>query len=151
MTSFKHILDPVCAAVGVAADTKEAALAQAVEILAKNGKVPDSAGLLREVLSRESLAPTAIGEGVALPHALSASVPETMFAVLRLARAVDFGADDGGPVDIIFLIAGPRNETSAHLKLLSKLARLLHDEKFRAALRSAADGRSLAELLYEKD
>ncbi|MBU1080693.1 MAG: PTS sugar transporter subunit IIA, partial [Spirochaetes bacterium] len=100
---------------------------------------------------REKLSSTGIGEGVAIPHALMEGVAATTMAVARLAEPVDFDAEDGGPVDLVFMIAGPRSDTGGHLKLLSKLARTLHDPEFRKAAREAPDGPALARLIYDRD
>lgn len=151
MVLFSEILDPACAATGVSVADKDAALIAAVDILANGGKVHDRTRLLAEVRARERLSSTGIGEGVAVPHALCDEIPETVMAVLHLNRPVDFESLDGKPVDLIFLMAGPRGATANHLKILSKLARLLHDEQFRAAARDARDGAELARLLFEKD
>lgn len=151
MVSFRDILPISCAAVGVTASDKDAALAAAVELLASSGKVPDTARLLAEVTERENLSSTGIGEGVAVPHALCESIHETVMCVLRLSSPIPFQSIDEQPVDLIFLMAGPRGETANHLKILSKLARLLHDPEFRKAAREAADGPALAALLHHKD
>jgi fructose-specific phosphotransferase system IIA component len=151
MISFSTILRSDCVGVGVAAGTKDEVLAAAVDCLGKSGVVPDKGKLLSEVRARELLSSTGIGEGVAVPHALCDSIGETVMSVLRLAEPIDFASVDGQPVDLVFLMAGPRGDTANHLKLLSKLARLLHDEEFRKAARAAADGPALARLLYEKD
>ncbi|GAB1483736.1 PTS IIA-like nitrogen regulatory protein PtsN [Treponema sp.] len=151
MILFSTILNPQCAATGVVADDKDAALVAAVDLLAASGKVNNVGKLLEEIRSREHLASTAIGEGVAVPHALCDALSETLLAVLHLAHPVDFDSIDGSPVDLLFLMAGPKGDTANHLKLLSKIARLLHDGDFRSAAREAPDGKSLAALLYEKD
>lgn len=151
MINFSSILRLDCVGVGVAAKTKDEALVSAVEHLGKSGIVPDREKLLAEVRARELLSSTGIGEGVAVPHALCDSISETVMSVLRLAKPIDFASVDGQPVDLVFLMAGPRGDTANHLKLLSKLARLLHDPEFRKAARAAADGAQLARLLYEKD
>jgi fructose-specific phosphotransferase system IIA component len=151
MVSFREILPASSAAVGVAASDKDSALAAAVELLASSGKVPDAARLLAEVKERESLSSTGIGEGVAVPHALCESVRETVMCALRLRAPIPFQSIDEQPVDLIFLMAGPRGDTANHLKILSKLARLLHDPEFRKAARSAPDGPALAALLHLKD
>jgi mannitol/fructose-specific phosphotransferase system IIA component (Ntr-type) len=72
-------------------------------------------------------------------------------AVARLARPVDFGAQDSVPVDLVFMIAGSRDNASQHLQLLSKLARMAHDPSFRKAAREAVDAPSLARLLRERE
>lgn len=151
MINFSSILKIDCVDVGVRAAGKDEALVYAVEYVAKSGVVPDQEKLLAEVRARELLSSTGIGEGVAVPHALCDSISQTVMSVIRLARPIDFASLDGQPVDLIFLMAGPRGDTANHLKLLSKLARLLHDPDFRKAARSAVDGNALARLLFEKD
>lgn len=151
MISFKEILADGCAAVGVPAEDKDQALAAAVRLLASCRSVADEERLLGEVRAREALASTGIGEGVAVPHALCEAVGETAMSVVRLERPIPFDAIDGEPVDLVFLMAGPRGDTGVHLRLLSKLARLLHDPSFRASAREASDGPALAALLFERD
>ncbi len=151
MILFSEILDPVCAATGVTVEDKDSALVAAVDLLANGGKVPDKVRLLEEIRARERLSSTGIGEGVAVPHALCDLIPQTAMAVLHLTHPVDFGALDGAPVDLVFLMAGPRGATANHLKILSKLARLLHDDTFRIAARQAQNGAALARLLFERD
>lgn len=151
MISFKSILKEKCVSVGVAASTKDAALAAAVDLLLSGDPATDRERLLAEIRSREALSSTGIGEGTAVPHALCDFVRTTSLCVVRLAEPVPFGSVDGLPVDLLFLMVGPRGDSAVHLRLLSKLARLLHDESFRAAARSAEGGSELARLLYDRD
>jgi mannitol/fructose-specific phosphotransferase system IIA component (Ntr-type) len=74
-----------------------------------------------------------------------------LLGILRLARPIPFNAPDNEPVDLIFIITGPKGSSADHLKILSKLTWLLHDEAFRGALREAEEEESLARLFYEKD
>jgi fructose-specific phosphotransferase system IIA component len=151
MISLSTILEPACVAVGQPATDKDAALAAVVQLLAKGGKLPDPGRLLDEVRTREKLSSTGIGFGVAVPHALSESVGETLLAVLRLQAPIDFEAADGEKVDLLFLMAGSRASTADHLKVLSKLARLLHEDEFRAALRAAPSAADLWECIRTRD
>jgi fructose-specific phosphotransferase system IIA component len=151
MILFSEILSPSCAATGVSVETKDAALVAAIDLLAKGGKISDKARLLEEMRARERLSSTGIGEGVAVPHALCDAIPQTVMAVLHLSHPIDFASLDGAPVDLIFMMAGPRGATANHLKILSKLARLLHDGEFREAARKASDGPALAQLLFDRD
>ncbi len=151
MTKFSTILKPSCAAVGLDAQDKAGALAAVTRLLASGGNAGTAEELLSKVLAREELASTGIGEGVAIPHATVPGVPETVMAVARLAKPVDFTAIDGQEVDLVFLLAGPEGSSGVHLQILSKLARLLHAPEFRAAARAAPDGTALADLLYARD
>ncbi|MFA6505794.1 MAG: PTS sugar transporter subunit IIA [Treponemataceae bacterium] len=151
MINFSSILKVSNAAVDVDSRTKDDALSFAVDLACKSGAVPNRDKLLVEIRARETLSSTGIGEGVAVPHALCDSITQTVLSVVRLARPIDFAAVDSKPVDLIFLMAGPRGDTANHLKILSKLARLLHDADFRNAARAAKDSEALVHLLLGKD
>jgi fructose-specific phosphotransferase system IIA component len=151
MTGFKDMFSEDTAAVRVAVKDKADALSAAVDLLARNRRVPDAKKLLEEISKREALASTGIGYGVAVPHVLCDAVTSLMFAALTLQEGVDFNSDDRQKVDILFIIAGPKGETASHLQLLSKLARLLHDQEFRGSLRAAPDPGTLAALIYEQE
>jgi len=88
---------------------------------------------------RETIGSTAIGHGVAIPHARSNAYETTRGAFLRLHHPVDFSAHDGNPVDLVFAMSVPEHSTDAHLQVLSELADRFADERFRDALRAAAD------------
>ena len=82
--------------------------------------------------------PTAIGSGIAVPHARSASVLRPGLSAMTVPGGVDWGAPDGSPSCLIFLIAAPEGEDGLHLELLARLMRLLMREEFRAQLMAAA-------------
>jgi len=98
-------------------------------------RLPDEVNrpfLLRVLLARELLAPTAIGEGIAVPHArnpIVLHVPRPTITLCFLERAVDFGALDGQDVRVVFTLLSPT--TRAHLHLLARLAFALRSDGFR--------------------
>lgn len=95
--------------------------------------------LLTEALrDRERLAATAIGHGVAVPHAYVAGIPRVMLLFARLAEALPYTAPDSEPVDLVFMLIGPPEAQAGHLPLLARLVRLLHDRQLPADLRKAA-------------
>lgn len=94
--------------------------------------------------SREQLASTAIGHGVAIPHGRVAGFSETRGAFLRLAEPVDFDAADGEPVDLVLAMAVPQHSVQEHLQQLAELAEWFADERFRQQLRSARDTAQLS-------
>ncbi|MGP5929867.1 fructose-specific PTS transporter subunit EIIC [Corynebacterium glyciniphilum] len=89
-------------------------------------------------LAREAQSTTAVGHGVAIPHARSAAVSVPTLAFGRLQTPVEWDAPDGIPVDLVFLIAVPDDAGKQHLRVLAKLARALMKDEFREALRSAS-------------
>ncbi len=151
MITFSNVLEVGRIAVGIEANDKTNALRAAARILCSDDETLDAELILAAIIAREELSSTAVGEGVAIPHALLDSLERTRMAVIRLDRPVAFGAQDDVPVDLIFMIAGPKKGTSNHLQLLSKLARVLHDPVFRKAARQAPGGTELVRLLFERD
>jgi mannitol/fructose-specific phosphotransferase system IIA component (Ntr-type) len=151
MINFSNVLDTGRAAVGIRAADKTGALKAAIRMLCASDEKLDETALLSAIIAREGLSSTGVGEGVAIPHALLDGIERTSMAVVRLDRPVAFGAADEVPVDLIFMIAGPKKGTSGHLQLLSKLARAVHDPVFRQAAREAPDGPALARLLLERN
>lgn len=151
MPSLRSVLEPGCVAVNVVAPDKQAAIGVLVDMLAASGHTDDRAGLQRAVMDREALAPTGIGSSCAIPHAQTDIVARTALAVVRLAEPLDFGAPDGTTASLVFLIVGPKDSAAVHLRLLSRLARVLGDDEIRNALLAAPDAAALAEALYATD
>ncbi|MEW6564065.1 MAG: PTS sugar transporter subunit IIA [Spirochaetota bacterium] len=151
MVDFSGILDVSCIEIDVEAASRDEVIRKAIELLEKSGKISQGDSMYHDIMAREQLASTAIGEGIAVPHALSDAMQSTVMAVLRLKTPIDYNAPDGKPVDLFFIMAGPKNDTAYHLKLLSRLARLLHDPHFRERARAASNAEELAALLLEKD
>lgn len=151
MISLRSILDPACVVVDLDIKSKNEAIKTLVDLVAAGDAVADRDGLLRDVMAREALAPTGLGMSCAIPHAHSAAVLRTVVAVARLKSPIDFGASDGTPASLVFLMVGPKDAAGIHLKLLSKFARFLHDDAFRDAASAAPDAASFAELIYTRD
>ena len=137
--------------INVQAPEKEAVIHRLVAALARSGAVSDPALLEKDVLEREELVSTCVGLGCAVPHAHSAAAATTMIAAASLNPPADLDAPDGEPVSLVFLIAGPEDSAGLHLRILSKLARLLHDGEFRDELRNAEDPEAFLEILRGRD
>ncbi len=107
----------------------------------------DERKVFNVLMERERLGNTTIGGGVAIPHARIEGLDEVIALFVRLVRPVDFGAQDGRPVDLLFVLLAPEEESGAHLKALARVTRFLHDADIRDRLREAADSRSLFQIL----
>ena len=114
--------------------------------VAAAGRASEVEGLFADAFAREQKTATGVPGGIAIPHCRSVAVTEPALAMARLSHKVDFGAKDG-PADIIFFIAAPEGADQEHLKLLSKLARSLIKKDFTAALRAAATGQDIVDLV----
>lgn len=123
---------------------KEALFQDALAHLHAKGYVSQPDRVLEDLRIREKIMSTGIGQGVAIPHAQSEGVPGTHLSLWRPSSPLDFDAMDEQPVDLIFMILGPRGIGNEHVKILAKISRLLHGSDFRGRLRSA---KSAAEVL----
>ncbi|MCR5085461.1 MAG: fructose-specific PTS transporter subunit EIIC [Succinivibrionaceae bacterium] len=132
------------------ADRREA-IAMAVDLLRGREGIVDPDQLLQDVLAREGQGGTGMGEGIAIPHAKSAGVRAPALCALSCTRGVDFGAPDGQPCRLIFLIAAPAHDPSIHLGVLSRLAALLADPTLRGRLCAAADAGELRGAIAEAE
>ncbi len=116
--------------------TKEDVLRELVDVLADDGREA-RAEVLRAVREREAVLSTGIGNGVAIPHGKSPSVPELRMAAGTAEQPVDFDALDGQPVKLVFLLVGPESSAGPHIKALSRIARLIRNDEVRQRLLSA--------------
>jgi len=125
---------------GLAASDKPALIVQLADLLAGD----DDVAIVRNALAaRERLGSTGLGHGVAMPHGRCAEIDSARAAFVRLAAPIDFGADDGQPVDLVAALIVPAHFTDQHLKLLAELAELFSNAAITAALREAKDSAAL--------
>ncbi|HEU4665753.1 MAG TPA: PTS sugar transporter subunit IIA [Dokdonella sp.] len=128
----------------LAAADKGELIGQLARLLADGG----DPAIAREALAaRERLGSTGLGHGVAIPHGRSAKIDEASAAFVRLAAPVDFGADDGRPVDLVAALLVPAHFTDQHLKLLAELADLFSDTAITRELREAPDAAAVRAVL----
>jgi fructose-specific phosphotransferase system IIA component len=121
----------------VAARDKEDLLARLVDLLMRGGRVRDSDTLMRELLKREGVMSTGIGGGIAIPHALTNDIETLVIVFGRTQKPIDFQALDAQPVDLVFMLVGPKSAASLYVKLLARVSRLLQNESFKERLRQA--------------
>ena len=112
----------------------------------KQGRL-DVSPVVDAALAREEQSTTAVGNGVAIPHARSGAVSVPTLAFARLQTPVEWDAPDDEPVDLVFLIAVPEDAGEQHLKILAKLARALMKDDFRELLRSASSAEDVVDLV----
>lgn len=133
------ILDKQCTQVAVAANSRKRVLQAASDLLAEHHPELSARQLFDELMSRERLGSTGIGEGVAIPHC-RLDCGKILGALITLEHAVDYDAIDDQPVDMLFVLVVPKEETSAHLELLAALARIFNSPANRNLLRSSSTG-----------
>ena len=125
-------------------NSKVEAIERLLAALVATGAVVHDARILTEVLRREEEGVTAIGGGLAVPHARLAGVARLQIAVATLARPLDVPAEDDEPVDVIFLILAPLAEPRTMLRVLARLARLVKGGELLPRLRRAGSPAEMA-------
>lgn len=107
--------------------------------------------LIEALMTREALGSTAIGQGVAIPHAKSECVKKLVAAFGLSKKGVDFDSLDGEPVHIFFLLVAPQDSAGPHLKALARISRLLKDKYFRDSLKACEDDQSTIKIISQED
>ncbi|EFA6208822.1 PTS 2-O-a-mannosyl-D-glycerate transporter subunit IIABC [Escherichia coli] len=132
--------------------SREEAIHALTQRLAALGKISSTEQFLEEVYRRESLGPTALGEGLAVPHGKTAAVKEAAFAVATLSEPLQWeGVDGPEAVDLVVLLAIPPNEAgTTHMQLLTALTTSLADDEIRARIQSATTPDELLSALDDK-
>ena len=137
-------------ALDLEAKSKEEALAALTELLYKSGVLADRDGFMKDVLGREEVSTTGIGNGIAIPHGKSANVSETSVAVAKLKNEVEWQSVDDKPVKFIVLLAVNENDrTGVHVKLLSQMARKLASEETCKRLLEAKSGEEIVNIFSD--
>ncbi|EGD5055608.1 PTS 2-O-a-mannosyl-D-glycerate transporter subunit IIABC [Escherichia coli] len=132
--------------------SREEAIHALTQRLAALGKISSTEQFLEEVYRRESLGPTALGEGLAVPHGKTAAVKEAAFAVATLSEPLQWeGVDGPEAVDLVVLLAIPPNEAgTTHMQLLTALTTRLADDEIRTRIQSATTPDELLSALDDK-
>ena len=137
-------------ALDLEAKSKEEALTALTELLYKSGVLADRDGFMKDVLGREEVSTTGIGNGIAIPHGKSANVSETSVAVAKLKNEVEWQSVDDKPVKFIVLLAVNENDrTGVHVKLLSQMARKLASEETCKRLLEAKSEEEIEDIFSE--
>lgn len=134
------------------ATRKEEVFTEMARLLASQGKVSDEQAFIKDLWAREELGNTGFEEGVALPHAKSAAVCNPAVAIGISRNGIEYGAEDGKPSHIFFMIASPDGGANHHIEVLAELSGKLIEEGFIAKLLAAnTPADALALLLAKKE
>ena len=123
--------------VGATAANQMDAIDQLVALQDASGNIKDPAAYKQGILAREAEFSTAVGDGIAIPHAKVAAVKKPGLAAMTVPGGVDWNAPDGAPADLMFMIAAPDGEANTHLEMLANLSAMLMHADFANALRAA--------------
>ena len=147
-----ELLQPKSVLLQARIDGQDDALGILVELEESGGVITNGTAYYNAVCAREaSGGTTAIGDGIALPHACNAGVAAAGISAVTLRKGIDWGAPDGKPVDLLFMIAVPPQAQSDQLQILARLVNLISDEELVKALRNAEKPEDFIELLRDAE
>jgi fructose-specific phosphotransferase system IIA component len=131
--------------------TKTEVIDELINLFKDDERVNDLEGMRHAVHEREKIMSTGVGKGFAIPHAKTNSVNEIIAAFGKLDKPLDFQALDEQPVNIIFLLVGKENLVGPHIKLLSRISRMMNKDEFRESLANAKTSKEIFMLFEEEE
>lgn len=147
--SLQSILSPALTRCGVPGGSKKRILETIAKLVAEHFPFLDENAIFNNLVSRERLGSTGIGQGIAIPHCRLENCDRVIGALLTLEQKIPFDAIDNEPVDLLFALIVPQEATSEHLILLSQLAEKFNDRDFCARLRNCRSNEELFALAME--
>jgi fructose-specific phosphotransferase system IIA component len=122
-----------------------------IELAATQDRVVDKEKVREAIFEREKIMSTGVGAGFAIPHAKSDAVSDIVAAFAVTAQPIDYQSLDDQPVRIVFLLVGRENMVGPHIKLLSRISRLMNNEDFRKRLLEAATPADVLEIFRKEE
>ncbi len=132
------------------ATSKDQVFAELIELLHQQGRISDQQQFLNDIHAREEIGNTGFEDGVALPHAKSAAVTQPAVAIGISKSGIEYGAEDGQPSKLFFMIASPDGGSDHHIEVLAELSSKLIEEGFIQNLMAATSSKQALELLLAK-
>ncbi|VAX17205.1 hypothetical protein MNBD_IGNAVI01-148 [hydrothermal vent metagenome] len=131
--------------------SKEDVLNEMIDALRENENVIDLEKVRQVVLEREKIMSTGIGNGFAIPHGKTDGVKEIVAVFAKLKEPIDFDSVDGKPVNMIFLMVGREDAVSDHIKMLSRISRIMNKEEIHNKLMQAETADEILEIFEQEE
>lgn len=131
--------------------SKNDIIKEMVELLFKEKRINNKVRFINEIIQREKIQSTGIGEGIAIPHSKSDYVRLMSVVICISKKWIHFKSLDNKPVKVIFLVAAPKEFTKSYLQIIAKIARLLKNTKWRDKFINATNEEEVIECIREFD
>lgn len=148
---LSHYLNEDLVIHGLKASDRAGALKAVSEHLEQGGFVPSGEEVFQALWAREEAHTTALGDGVAVPHAVIPSLPDRLLLVASAASALAYGPGDEDSADILFVLLSPPGREGEHIKLLARICRLARHPGFLERLRAATNRDDLYRAILDED
>ena len=130
---------------------KKGAINELIDLFKDDDRVIDLEEVRHVIHEREKIMSTGVGKGFAIPHGKTNSVKETIAAFGKTAIPIDFESLDDQPVRLIFLLVGKENMVASHIKLLSRISRMMNNDLFRESLLNASTAEEIYSIFEEEE
>lgn len=130
---------------------KEEIINELIDLHNNNSAVLNIEDVRKCVLDREKIMSTGVGKGFAIPHGKTNSIVDIIAAFGKSDTPIDYDALDGNPVHLVFLLVGKENLVSKHIKLLSRISRLMNNDEFRERLMNSSSKEEIKKIFEEEE
>jgi len=145
------ILDESVVRVNLKGKTKDEIINQMIAIVNNSNKILDIEKVREAIFEREKIMSTGVGNGFAIPHGKTDAVLDIVAAFAITDEPIDYESLDEQPVRLIFLLVGKDSMVGPHIKLLSRISRLMNKEEFRTKLLDATSSKQVLEIFKTEE
>jgi fructose-specific phosphotransferase system IIA component len=148
---ISDILTENLVATGLPGTTKNEVIDAMIDLVSSSPKVMDKEKVRKAIFEREEIMSTGVGNGFAIPHGKTEAVADIVAAFAVTAQPIDYQSLDEKPVRLVFLLVGKDNLVGPHIKLLSRISRLMNKEEFRRRLLDLKSPREILEAFRQEE
>jgi len=146
-----ELLDPKYILTGFKSGKKDDVINELIDLLKGDDRVIDLEEVRKCVFDREKIMSTGVGKGFAIPHGKTNSISDILAAFGKSETPIEYNSLDGEPVHLVFLLVGKDNLVGKHIKLLSRISRLMNNDEFREQLIKADSVESVLKIFEEEE
>jgi len=132
-------------------DEKEETINELIDLFKNDNRVIDIERVRTAVLEREKIMSTGVGKGFAIPHGKTNAINDIIAAFGKTKRPIEYQALDNQPVHLVFLLVGKDNLVSTHIKLLSRISRMMNKDEFREKLIDASSADEIINIFRKEE
>lgn len=132
-------------------NNKDEVINEMIDLFKDDSRVNDIEKVRECVIEREKIMSTGVGKGFAIPHGKTNSITDILAAFGKTKKSIEYESLDGNPVHLVFLLVGKDNLVSTHIKLLSRISRMMNKDDFRNQLMEAETGEEIIELFKKEE
>ncbi len=146
-----ELLNPGVIISDLKGNKKEEVINELIDLFKNDSRVQDIEKVRSAVLDREKIMSTGVGKGFAIPHGKTNSISDIIAAFGKTKNPVDYDALDNQPVHLVFLLVGKDNLVSKHIKLLSRISRMMNKDDFRNRLLEAGSVEEILDIFHKEE